>query len=179
MRQLAAIGNSNNSAKGSANLIATKRSYAGNSASQTGGRKMSHSQHNGELFQSMGAESYQQKLAEDAHLKTASILNSNNNNNELGPLDISGGLKDHRGVRGKDERNKQQMLALNKKLIKPLTGIKNQNQSQQSLVFPGPQINSLMQGSSDGAILADSSRPSDRPQSSDKIPSLNFMTSGS
>lgn len=73
----------------------------------------------------MGAESYQQKLAEDAQLKTASILNSNNN--ELGPLDISGGLTNNRGVRSKDERNKQQMLALNKKLIKPLTGIKNQN----------------------------------------------------
>jgi len=45
----------------------------------------------------------------------------------------------------KDDRNKH-MLALNKKLIKPLTGNKaqQQNQSQQSLVFPGPQINSLV-----------------------------------
>ena len=65
-------------------------------------------------------------------------------NTEIGPLDISGGLKDQRAMR-KDDRNKH-MLALNKKLIKPLTGNKaqQQNQSQQSLVFPGPQINSLV-----------------------------------
>ena len=49
-------------------------------------------------------------------------------NNELGPLDISGGAysKEHHQRSGlrKDERNKQQVLALNKKLIKPLTGNK-------------------------------------------------------
>jgi len=60
------------------------------------------------------------------------------NNNELGPLDISGGaFNKDRGLR-KDDRNKQQVLALNKKLIKPLTGNKQTNQSQQSLVFPTP-----------------------------------------
>ena len=67
-------------------------------------------------------------------------------NNELGPLDISGGLMDQRTMR-KEDRNKH-MLALNKKLIKPLTGNKHQN-SQQNLVFPAPQINSLVSGPSE------------------------------
>lgn len=97
---------------------------------------MSNSQQNAEMFHSMGSEQYQQKMLqaaphqpdENPQLKTTTMLN-----NELGPLDISGGgyNKEHHQRSGlrKDDRNKQ-VLALNKKLIKPLTGNKQSNQSQ-------------------------------------------------
>ena len=69
----------------------------------------------------------QQQDDNNPQLKTTTMLN-----NELGSLDISGGFsKDHqRGLRNtKEDRNKQ-VLALNKKLIKPLTGSKQSaNQS--------------------------------------------------
>ena len=63
---------------------------------------MSHSQQNTDMFHSMGSEQYQQKMLQSAaqvgdndnnpQLKTTTMLN-----NELGPLDISGGAfsKDH------------------------------------------------------------------------------------
>lgn len=84
------------------------------------------------MFHSMGSEQYQQKMLsaggqhEDSNpqLKTTTLIN--NNANDLGPLDISGGaFTKELGLR-KDDRNKQ-MLALNKKLIKPLTGNKQSN----------------------------------------------------
>ena len=55
---------------------------------------------------------------DDPQLKTSSVIHA-----DLAPLDISGNLaKDQRGM-SKGDRNKH-VFALNKKLIKPLTGNK-------------------------------------------------------
>lgn len=157
-------------------MAGSKGSNAGNtlnSAQLAGGRKMSHSNQSADMFHSMGVEQFTQRLLlnDDApgSVKAGSLVHA-----ELGPLDLSEGGQ--RQLRQSDRSSK--VLAMNKKLIKPLTGNKV-GSSQQSLVFPGPAINSLVQGPSD-AGFAESSRLSDqRPSSSEKVPQLNFLSTGS
>ena len=134
MRQLAAIGQNSNKHSGS--VVSTKRSYAAvnsvNSAQAAiGGRKMSHP--HADMFNSMNTEQYRQKLIADQENEAQQLKTNTMIGNELGPLDISGAYKEQRAGR------KDSKLALNKKLIKPLTGNKTSSgQSQQNLVFPAP-----------------------------------------
>ena len=88
---------------------------------------------------------FQQKMSvgvsNDGMVKTNNLVGP-----DMSPLDISSGLtKESKGgpMRNKEER----VLALNKKLVKPLTGNKKSQQSsinnsnnfsQQNLVFAGP-----------------------------------------